>query len=103
MTLRECMRGHTERELRVWLEWMDMQWNRPDRGDHYMMQAALEAMRGRMKDPGKAALDDMRLRFVDMDAKPAAEEPMPPGCPRRLTKLDIARISRQQRLKELGL
>lgn len=45
MGLRECMEKHTERELRVWLEWLNLQMDEPDRGDWYSMQIACEVRR----------------------------------------------------------
>ncbi len=105
MTLQQCMAGHSERELRIWLAWLNLQWNRPDRHDHYMMQAALEALRGRLKKPGDASMKDMVLRFEDRpaaDTKPVAEPPTP-GMPRRLTKEDIIKIEKARRMREMGL
>lgn len=36
------MRQTSNREYQAWTEWLDRQWNEPDRTDHYLMQVARE-------------------------------------------------------------
>jgi hypothetical protein len=31
MSLRECMEKHTEREMKITLAWLEMQWDHPNR------------------------------------------------------------------------
>ena len=50
----------TVRQYLAALEWLDEQWNRPDRRDHYLMQVALEVRRTISKR--RLGLDDFRLR-----------------------------------------
>jgi hypothetical protein len=57
------MEQHTERELRVWLAWLDMQWNRPSRTDWYLMRVASEVIRARARDPGSVTPEKMKLKF----------------------------------------
>ncbi len=42
------MRQHTERELRVWLAWLEMDMDRPSRTDWHLMRltAEVQALRG---------------------------------------------------------
>lgn len=50
----------TEREYRVRLAWLDLQWDRPDRGDHYLMQIAAEVARTLTK---KSTVDVNRYKL----------------------------------------
>lgn len=36
------MEKTTHRQYEAWSEWLDEQWNRPDRSDHYVMALVLE-------------------------------------------------------------
>lgn len=63
MSLRRCMREHTERELRVWLAWMALQWDSPDRSDYYLMQVACEVRRVLSRDPRAISISDFKLQF----------------------------------------
>jgi ribosomal protein S19E (S16A) len=72
MSLRQCMRRHTERELKTWLAWLDMQWNTPERSDWYLMQVACEVKRVLMKNPQSVGVQDFRLKFKDTGARPAS-------------------------------
>lgn len=65
------MRQHTERELRVWLAWMTMQWDNPDRSDYYLMQVACEVRRVLSNNPRGIKVADFRLQF----GQPAAGRP----------------------------
>lgn len=42
MPLDDCIAKHTHRQYRLWLAWLDQQWERPDRTDYYLMQIAAE-------------------------------------------------------------
>lgn len=64
MSLRECMEKHTEKEMRVTLAWLEMQWDRPNRTDWYLMQIAAEVRRGLVKKPNSVKTENMRIRFV---------------------------------------
>lgn len=64
------MAAHTERELGVWLAWLDMQWDRPSRTDQYLMQVACEVRRVLAKRPNEIKLADFRLRLVEPEVKP---------------------------------
>lgn len=59
----------TERQLIIALAWINLQWNRPDRHDHYQMQTA--AMMSAKKD---AKLDDFKLKFEEPNANPLSLE-----------------------------
>jgi hypothetical protein len=53
----------TERQFQAWQEWINEEWNTPDRSDHYQMQSAMESCRGRLKNPAQVKLEDFRLKF----------------------------------------
>lgn len=57
------MRMHTQRDLLVWIIWMDKQLNDPDRTAYYLMQIAAEIRRANVKNPAKVKIEDMRLKF----------------------------------------
>lgn len=55
------MRRMTYREFLVWVDWLNEQWNRPSRTDHYLMQIAREVfcvLRSRV------SLDLFKLPFI---------------------------------------
>jgi ADP-glucose pyrophosphorylase len=64
MSLRECMEKHTEKEMRVTLAWLEMQWDRPSRTDWYLMQVAAEVRRGLVKKPNSVKTGDLKIKFV---------------------------------------
>lgn len=72
MSLDECMANHTEKQILVWLEWLDQQMNVPSRTDTYLMQVAAELVRGQVKsaDKRKIKINDFRIKFVRDDEKP---------------------------------
>lgn len=37
----------TDRQFRAWCKWLDMQWDRPSRTDHYLMQIAAALCEGK--------------------------------------------------------
>jgi hypothetical protein len=57
------MRMHTEKELKVWLAWLDMQWDQPDRTDCYLMQVACEVRRVLARNPRAIHVKDFKLKF----------------------------------------
>jgi hypothetical protein len=72
MSLRECMEKHTEHEMRITLAWLEMQWERPNRTDWYLMQIAAEVRRGLVKRPNDVKTEHLKLRFVLDGRKQAA-------------------------------
>lgn len=65
----------THRQFAAWQQWLEDQWNRPDRHDYYSMQAAQTNLRGKgMKAP---PLEKMRIPFQFKNARPdAAKTPV---------------------------
>lgn len=53
----------THRQFLAWCNWMQDEWNRPDRSDHYQMQTALEVRRVLMDDKSSVQLNDMKVEF----------------------------------------
>lgn len=74
MPLEECTRKHTERQLGIWLAWLGMQWERPDRHDYYLMQIATEIKRVLSRKPEKIKLQDAKLKW----SKDGTETPLTP-------------------------
>jgi len=66
-----CLRETTHRQYRTWLAWLDMQWNRPARSDHYLMRIAQALYQmpallfGKRGDANKVKLEEMRLKFEE--------------------------------------
>lgn len=53
-------------EYEIWMEWLELEWNRPSRTDHYIMQATQEIVRNRAKYPAQVKLDPFKMSFVVM-------------------------------------
>lgn len=63
MPIEECMDRHTHRQFLAWIAWLESQWNKPDRHDHYTMQLAATVKRLFMKDPRSISLNDFIISF----------------------------------------
>jgi ADP-glucose pyrophosphorylase len=74
MSLHECMEKHTEREMKVTLAWLEMQWERPNRTDWYLMQIAAEVRKGLVKKPNSVKTENLKIKFV-LDRKRSAPPP----------------------------
>jgi len=80
----------THRQFEAWQEWLAMQWNLPDRSDHYMMQVAA------MQSSEQRTIDDFRIKFTSSN-EPVVELPEVldeyghSWFPRRMTKESIAK------------
>lgn len=61
----------TFREQRLWLAWLDLQWEHPTADQYYLAQIALELVRGNVRNPGRFKLKDFILKF---------EPPRPAGA-----------------------
>lgn len=70
MTPDELLTGTSPRQLDAMLAWAEDEWNRPSRTDHYLMLVATEVLRGRVKNPGRVRMKDMRLKFGPPAAVP---------------------------------
>jgi hypothetical protein len=93
MSLRECMENHTEKEMRITLAWLRMQWDRPDRTDWYLMQIAAEVRKGLVKHPNSVKTDQLKIKFIFDECRPAAV----------LTPEEQMRVSKQCWLGAVGL
>jgi hypothetical protein len=67
------MKSHTFRQYEVWVAYMDDQWNRPNRGDHYLMQIAAEVRRSYATKPNQVKDSKFKIEF---EAK-TKEKPKP--------------------------
>jgi hypothetical protein len=56
--------GHTHRQHLTWLAWLEMEWDRPGRSDHYLMSIACEVRRVLSKKPDRVKLDHFWLKFA---------------------------------------
>jgi hypothetical protein len=66
------MEAHTERELRVWLAWLEEEEGRPSRADWYSMQVAASVHRvlaAFSRNAPPVRLEDFKLRFRRQDAR----------------------------------
>jgi hypothetical protein len=63
MSLRECMEKHTEREMKITLAWLEMQWDHPNRTDWYLMQIAAEVRKGLVKRPNNVKTENLKIKF----------------------------------------
>ncbi len=70
MSLGEVMSRHSERQMRAFLAYLDMELERPSRADWYQMQTAAEVRRGNAKDPSSVDVRDMVLRWQRKNARP---------------------------------
>ena len=67
MSLQRCKREHTYREYLVWMAWLSLQWNEPDRSDHYLMQIAQTVRQILRKNPNKVTLQQQKIPFVSKE------------------------------------
>jgi hypothetical protein len=56
------------------MQYLDDQWNRPDRSDKYQMQTAMEVKRVLAKDPASITLDQFQIKFVKPPPEPVYDE-----------------------------
>lgn len=63
------MKLHTYRQYRVLVAWLDMEWNKPDRHDGYLMQIACEIRRMFAKHPQNVKMSHFRLKFGGEEAE----------------------------------
>lgn len=64
------MSGITNREYRMRLKWLDEQWNKPDRHDHYIM-ALTRAVDRQYNDKRKERdLKDFKVPFKEVVVQP---------------------------------
>jgi hypothetical protein len=75
MPLGQCIAQHTHREYLTWQEWLDAEWSRPDRHDHYLMLIAQILCQVNSKNPKKIKLEDFKMAFKKQSAPgPISEE-----------------------------
>jgi hypothetical protein len=76
MGLRECMEKHTERELRLWLEWLAVQEYEapPGRQDYYLAQVAASVARVLSRRPQDIKVEHFLLKFRPGPPKPVSPE-----------------------------
>jgi hypothetical protein len=80
----------TYRCHKVVAAWVEMEWNRPSRTDHYLINIATEVRRGWVKEPKNVHFDDLKIPFVvtteqagqkpppSKPAEPISDKPLPP-------------------------
>jgi hypothetical protein len=66
----------THRQFVEWMAWLDLEKNRPDRTEHYLMEIAAEIRRGNVKRPADVKLEDFRLEFRPAPPPLSPEEAM---------------------------
>ncbi len=60
--------------MKARLEWLDQQWNKPDRTDHYLMSIVLAIRQILAKNPKAFKLDDQKINFEFKEVKPIEPE-----------------------------
>lgn len=65
MSVGECMRNHTHRQMLGWKEWIKNQDNNPSRTDYYIMRIGVEIARILARDPDSITLENFKINFVD--------------------------------------
>lgn len=76
----ECLRRVSHREYLGWCEHFRLEWDRPDRGDHYLMKLGQILLVANGKK--NATMSDVRIDFAA--AKPRKKE---------VTEADIKRVT----------
>lgn len=93
------MDAHTHREHLGWLAWLDLQWNRPDRADHYQMQTACEVRRVLAKDPNSIQPKQFNIPFKTATTQ-TGSHPVPPLTKEQINKVKAA-VAKHQRVAEV--
>lgn len=88
----------THRQYLAWQAWLGMEWNRPSRSDHYLMQLALVTMRANMKHPGRVQMKHLQLEFKEVTR--TASKPEGRLDPRKIEK--AAAVSKARWFGMLG-
>ncbi len=53
----------THRQFLAWQAWLELEWDRPSRGDCYQMQVAAEVRRVLAKNPNRIKTNEFKLKF----------------------------------------
>ena len=53
----------THRQFKVWCAWEDLEWNKPNRSDHYTMQVAYQLAVVNSKNPSAIRFDKFKIKF----------------------------------------
>jgi hypothetical protein len=70
MPVGEYLRTHTRRQHRVFLAWLDLEWDRPSRTDQYLMQIAYEVRLANQRlKKNRPRFKDFRLKFTGEAAR----------------------------------
>lgn len=87
----------THRQFLAWQEWLNLQWNEPDRTDHYLMQVSYDIRRVNAKNPSRVKYKDTRITFKDTRATAQEQKTNDTGEPvneQGLTKEQVSAISK---------
>ncbi len=78
MPLRKCMQEHTHREFKLWIAYLDDEWYRPTRSDHFLMRIAQRVQQIPFqiwgKDSNKITLEHQEVFKKPGDPKEKPEE-----------------------------
>lgn len=53
----------TYRQFLAACQWLETEWNRPNRSDHYLIAIATETRRSYVAKPNQVKFDDLKLKF----------------------------------------
>ena len=76
MSLTECQEKHTHRQYLAWLEFLEEEWNRPTKLEHYLMQIALQVasvLNAFSKKPKQLKLSQFKIEFKSSKTEPKTE------------------------------
>lgn len=59
----------------LWDYWLDHQWNKPDRTDHYLMQIAREVRRVLSTKPNDIQSSDFKIEFETVNDSKNSRKP----------------------------
>lgn len=74
MSIGECLQKHTHRQMLSWMAYLDMDANRPDKVENYLMQIAAEIRKTKAKNPRSVRIEDFRLKFGNGSSQEPASD-----------------------------
>lgn len=82
MSIGECLQKHTHRQMLSWMEYLNIDADRPDKLENYLMQIAAEVRKTKAKNPRAVRIEDFKLKFVG--GSTSSQEPAPPASADRV-------------------
>ena len=86
----------THRQFLLWRAWLDEQWNRPSRSDHYLMGVGCEVRRANARNPAAVQLSHLKITFERVEsARPMSDQQIAASKARwmRGARLPVRRVT----------